>query len=863
MTHMRSNLSFLVRVAGWWRGLYLHPLYWRIRAGVARASFLLGKAAYVSSRSIRERRAGASTAYGLGRIALLQALLAGLAMAVVAIGEWRICEWTTLCTWPPVTAQSSAGLTTFLATVAQVTAALLGLYFTGLSVIASTAYANVSPTIRELLLDERQGRVYLRLTAFTGAYAIWMVAVTVFDVPLGRVNVALIATLCVLSLLSFVMLGRRAFRLFDPAELALAQIGEVRHEIRAAARSTLVAKEPSLQNHHRRMAENRIALVADVLALSERTRHSTARIATHLLALLLFYSKHRPDIPTDSLWFRVEQRFQPWLLADSSRVELALNTGVELFPERTQNVSWFEDDLIEGLRLVLRLLLDRGDTDRAVDVVSAAQDVCLHLPEAFQTQDALKVADCFASVLDHPSLSLPQATVSSRQSLGLFEALCRPVTWMLIGAIRSLEAISDESLRVATLRCGDRPGSPLREAYPLEILQRITFLRQAIDFERDVERSRVTSDLYVANAMRESAASYCAGVTSSCVAVCERFYPVACRQLLTAGRVDEAGLVLSVARDASRKLGALLEKANDRWNLLRDSALPSAVEDWPDFDRGGLDQRLSAFRTQLIDLQVALVPKIPTTKRPADAPDIHGMAHTVLTEEAWEALMDGDDPRFRRVFPSVVLMAIGARERVFTEVDASQGETRLLVIGDLLSDLSGLTGLAYLHSAIYGSGVWESVTKILERIPSTREWLSFWLSATEMRDEDPRSSARSLMRTRWVHEFDAKLRRDGIAHDTIVRPEGAVVRCVIDPLAASYVRSSFVDPSTVFFAALVRKNGEALNVVGRRLPEFQKDVERLLEEREEAKSDPERYWRHRSPSTGEYDPSVRFWTSDV
>lgn len=855
---MRSVFSLLAGIAGWWRGLYLHPLFWRTKAAVARASFVVGKAVYVSSRSVRERRAGASTAYALGRIALLQAFLAGVAVAVFAIGERRICEWTTLCTWPPAGGQSTDALSTFLATVAQVTAALLGLYFTGLSVIASTAYANVSPTIRELLLDERQGRVYLRLTAFTGAYAIWMVALTVFAVPLGRLNVALIATLCVLSLLSFVMLGRRAFRLFDPAELALDQIREIRHEIRAAARSTLVAKEPSLQNHHRRMAANRISLVTDVLTLSERTRHSTTRIATHLLALLLFYSKHRSEIPSDSLWFRFEQRFQSWLLADSSRVELALNTGVELFSERVQNVSWFEDDLIDAVRLVLRMLLDRGDADRAVEAITAAQSICLHLPEAFQTQDALKLADCFASVLEHPSFSSPQSTLSSRQSLGLSEALCRPVTWMLIGAIKSLDAITDESLRVATVRCCDRPGSPFRESYPLDLLQRIAFLRQALDFEQRVEPTRVTSDVYLANAVREGAASYCASVTSKFLDVCERFYPVVCRQLLAADRVDEAGLVLSVARDASRKLGTLLAKANDRWTVLRDSGLPSAVATWPSFQREELAKRLSAFRAQLIDLQVALVPRIPTTKRAADEPDIHGMAYTVLSEEAFEALMDGDVPRFRRVFPSVAVMSIGARERVFTEIDASQAETRLLVVGDLLADLSELSGLAYLHSAVYGSEMWESVTRVMERIPATHELLSFWLSATEMREEDPRASARSLMRARWVHEFDAKLRGEGIRHDRIMGPEKALLRCAIDPLADTYVRSSFVDPATVFFAALSFKNTEALEVVGRRLPEFQKDVERLLEGREEAKSDPERYWRLRSPSTGEYDPFVTF-----
>jgi hypothetical protein len=109
---------------------------------------------------------------------------------------------------------------TLLGTLAQIAGIFLGLYFAVVGTLVSTRYATVAPNVRELMIADKLGNDYIRLVALFGAVATLLLAAQSLGIAFGLFNVTVVTILGVATILSFVILGRRAFEFFDPGSLA-------------------------------------------------------------------------------------------------------------------------------------------------------------------------------------------------------------------------------------------------------------------------------------------------------------------------------------------------------------------------------------------------------------------------------------------------------------------------------------------------------------------------------------------------------------------------------------------------------------------------------------------------------------------
>ena len=109
--------------------------------------------------------------------------------------------------------------TSILVALAQISGIFLGLYFTAVSIVASTVYARVSTDVRALLVREKVGDLYIKLVALLGALAVLVLAKNSLGFAPNVLDLGLITILGVSAILSFVILGRRIFDFFDPTRL--------------------------------------------------------------------------------------------------------------------------------------------------------------------------------------------------------------------------------------------------------------------------------------------------------------------------------------------------------------------------------------------------------------------------------------------------------------------------------------------------------------------------------------------------------------------------------------------------------------------------------------------------------------------
>jgi hypothetical protein len=177
-----------------------------------------------------------------------------------------------------------------LGTLAQIAGVFLGLYFAAVGTLISARYSNVPPNVRELMFADKLGNQYIRLVALFGAVATLLLAAQSIGIPTGLLNLALVTILGVATILSFVVLGRRAFEFFDPASL-VSQLGsELASLIDRTTRLHIFSRQQSFQAFYQKQAGallNSYEGVVRVAAQDAISRqHTLPHLAQNLLVIL-------------------------------------------------------------------------------------------------------------------------------------------------------------------------------------------------------------------------------------------------------------------------------------------------------------------------------------------------------------------------------------------------------------------------------------------------------------------------------------------------------------------------------------------------------------------------------------------------
>jgi hypothetical protein len=214
------------------------PSYWLLRKRLHLLSFQVLRTRHslgAKSRSSREsaqmillilRSIGGSFALAV-LLVVASALIEFGFKRVIAATEPFAMQWPWLgWLYQSLKALHLAGgaAASLLGTLAQIAGVFLGLYFAAVGTLISARYANVPPNVRELMFADKLGNQYIKLVALFGALATLLLAAQSLGIPAGLLNLAVVTVLGVATILSFVVLGRRAFTFFDPGSL-VSQLG--------------------------------------------------------------------------------------------------------------------------------------------------------------------------------------------------------------------------------------------------------------------------------------------------------------------------------------------------------------------------------------------------------------------------------------------------------------------------------------------------------------------------------------------------------------------------------------------------------------------------------------------------------------
>ena len=117
--------------------------------------------------------------------------------------------------------------TQLLATIATVTGVFLGLYFTAVTAVIANIYSAVPNDVRELLIRDRLGGVYVRIVSFSTVLSVILLTISVGNVQPFHLVPPLFALISVFMAFAFVQLGKRAFFLSDPTFMSGKLSGDI------------------------------------------------------------------------------------------------------------------------------------------------------------------------------------------------------------------------------------------------------------------------------------------------------------------------------------------------------------------------------------------------------------------------------------------------------------------------------------------------------------------------------------------------------------------------------------------------------------------------------------------------------------
>lgn len=725
--------------------------YWRTRGMVAEIARRLSRIRWNTSEFFRTRAERTSLVLGVTSKFVLAPLLYSFFLVAFLLFADHGLEGIFPGHLPTVARDAFFQLGI---TLAGIGGAFIGLYFTAISVVASTSYRDVPDDVRIAALDDQLGNFYLAIVVTLASASVLMCCIVAIGLDPGRLNFVFLTLVGMSGILSFVPLGRRAMAFLDPARLGNALGQRLLQQAAHAGADGRRATQEWFQARYHHDAENALSTLENVVQVSLRGGQSNSislrRLAKHILDILVAYTITKPRIPRDSRWFPRQARFRSWITSSTAYVHTAQRTKTQIQPEEAANYLWIEQRLVVALGDTVASLLSQSDHYVAHEVLSPTLDAIEALTYHHRFSEARLLSRMLAGLsVPANDSQLARRALARRAS---FDMTRRGPTAQIVGFVRSLGKDCGASIR-SWAQSGPSFPHP-----PDTICEAKDYFRRSEALEQFAEGADVTPDWFNHHVIGSVFLAY----------------HLDCIERLTLDmRADyDAGAALANKTDALHVVQLGLEACEKALYAIRATEVlsqqlqpfnrPIGEHQWPKFTASALTPPIDALAEQLVDTLAILGPIVPKPFNADEGPDDFGFAYVTLAEEVLNRLLK--NKTIDLVFPAYFTSALVAYNRLHQELASVSDETRVAFKSDIIADLCDLSGYALLLKDFGLSEPWQTVettwSAYLSETPDAPKLIATSLSFLDQLLSIP---PRAIVRTEWRTRFVSHLVERGLA----------------------------------------------------------------------------------------------------
>lgn len=712
----------------------------------------------------------------------------------VAMQMEGILNWIRPITSDPPSESTHEAL---LATGAQIAGVILGLYFAAISVVAGTAYGNVPPELRAVLIEDSIGNAYLKLVAFTGGVCLFGLGVLALGYTFGAFSTAAIAFLGAALVLSFVALGKRVFQFLDPEEVTKSLLRDIKNALNSVTGKGLLARDSAIQAYNQKIAEQRLDAWDEMVSVSigrSQSPSALKKIGLNTMSLLIGYSEAKLPIPKDSRWFQSIPKHSSYLLAEGVKLQIALTTGTWLYQEMKPDQMWLEKRAVVIIQRVVAALIEGGSNSSCMGLLNSFNQWIAKSASAFrvrQIEVGFQTVHRIGSAAAKESAEMKEGSDRDRlYRLAVADVIAQAVPHAASELNRRLEKLSIgqmlENSYLATIDESFRLGE-----FPEKLRSMIESIRDNHLFERDIEGSIRTPSWFIKHHAARALSVDLRMTYESLLQVADQWHPAQVEALREGGAMEHAAQVIQRGLESVVKLELNAKSTARTLERLKRYRNTAAGTEWPEFNPKQWKKRLLKLRQIFIKELVLVAPCLSTDPPLEDMPDSFGWAYTTLCDAAIETLTDMDADTFGLIIPVLVPCALKAHQRVQSELAENSASDVQFFSTDVMLDVFDISGYAYLWNSCLGQDrYWHDVTfawdDFLQHNIAPESLIILIALGVDLYQQQFASSQRSQIRWQWRVRMRQLLEDRGFVTRRIDIKN--LPKCIpIDPIAASFL----------------------------------------------------------------------------
>lgn len=768
--------------------------YWKLRQRQKQIKFWFQKRYFETVETIRSAREAASISTGIARIITKQGVWAVILVIsletferLLRIAVERIFLFLPLPTivitigsYLSLSRLESSIYVNLLATLAQISGVFLGLYFTAISVVASTAYSQVQGDVRALVVEEKVGNQYIRYIARLGAVCTLLLAASSLGLQPGFLNLLLVTLLGVVAILGFVVLGTRTFYFFDPTRLVGYLVSDLRKTIRAATPEGFKWDDASFQSFHQQRAERLLRTYLNIVYLTtakdDIQGSSVAELARQALTLLQYYEGHKLSIPTESRWFRPVYRQREWLTSDYWEVNMALATGTTLQPQVVPDQMWFEVQVGEIVTRTMQALIKCNDFQSIQSLSNGILQTLAKLSELLAIDEAQEFLQRLRPLVAAQARSTEienLATEAKEQQIGLALGLTDVygvgLVNILLGLSNRLQVTSAETFSSAIAGVAwDRKRTVYTTRLPRTVVEQLEHLHRGLQFEQLVEGRTISPRWYQEQLTALRFVSFIAITVEKLSKQLEFDFAKEAEVFLAEKRYVFAAQVIQRGLEACNKYQyhyQLVKACLERLAVLRRVMdIPWTVVTWDEHLK-----QVESIRERLIIVYGQVSPFLDLIPKSDYWTDFFGQAYSVLKQECYRAMSTGNEKLFEKTFPPFFLMWQLAHNRLRKQLRDHDMRNQIILSTEPLQDVLELSGYAIIYSELDNKDHWKIVRQLWDHEFTQRsepqKLVDYLINVDNFRQSMGAYLSGDIGRTAWKQELERQLRDRNVLRD--------------------------------------------------------------------------------------------------
>ncbi|MEN6553207.1 MAG: hypothetical protein ABFC34_10045 [Methanobacterium sp.] len=801
--------------------------YWTWKQKINEEKFRLKKLSFRTKNQYYSKKESSLIIISIIKLIFWEFLIAIIIVFLLELGQWILLQYGiidlpqkitttfTLGASHPIISQTnlitSINPNDILTTLAQISGIFLGLYFTAVGVVISTAYKDVPESVRSIVVREKIGNIYIEIVALLGSISILLLFLSTLGWNISILNLIFVSFLGIISILSFLILGIRTFNFFDPSALIDHLASKLARIIESKEISGNSWQDSHFQVYYRNEATKILHTYKEIVELTrEHLQGKTLnKLESKALALLVIYLNKKQIIPYESSWFKNKLKFDNLLIMEPSsysQITTSIKTNTLVTPKTVPNLIWFEDELIEILMNSMETHLKYNDLDSALTLADNINNTLTTISENLAIKEALNLYSSLSKTIRN----------SKRKEQDLDQHLIDYyVVWymkILLGFQQGIESIDSNSFREKIKNIDwDNEKSIYNTKLPENTIRKLEKLQEMLSCEKEVEGKIITPLWYQIQFASKGFAEFIAYYLDKLITELDKTIFNYLSKLLASEQYYLSAHLLLRGLESYEKIH--VEEIKNHFNQI--SSLQKFKEsDWPVIDWESHNNNINQNKKKLISKLADIMPNIADEPYTGEYLDYFGHAYFLVTNECYKALFNKDEAFFKKMYNSLFYACLYGPNRILNSYSDFRDDAIAKLARECFITLIEMSGYAIIYSELYNVNYWKSVKKEWDDHLNTKENPELLIELLiQFANAPPSLTHQEIIRNEYENMLESKL-EEHVGEFGYYMPPGMKREKHPSPIIRSITKSRLSNYGirAVFLAKYILKRPEAKDI---------------------------------------------------